>query len=214
MNEIHAIIFRMTGRSNDLLDVMNQALALLGADPDTSYDNPDTAGGVKLKPFLPRAIDEIQRGYFWKELLTQNPLTAVVGEEGRYDIPADCLRPIGIKLDPTVTQENPRYAGLMLKYEIVGQEVRTIATDPELFYIRREDDPTKWSSELDDAVCLAAAVNSGFTITDNAPLVQMRQTQLEQLVLPRARLLQSKYATNLAKYVPRGFSQLNIRMGY
>ena len=83
MNEIHAIIFRMTGRSNDLLDVMNQALALLGADPDTSYDTPDTVAGVKLKPFLPRAIDEIQRGYFWKELLTQNPLTAVAGEEGR-----------------------------------------------------------------------------------------------------------------------------------
>ena len=203
----------MTGRSTSLLDVLNHALALLGADPDISYDSPDTEAGRKMKPMLLRSIDEIQRGYFWKELLTQEALTLVSGETIHYSIPASALRPIGIKLAPDTVQAYSALGALALAYEIIGQEVITIAEDPELFFIRREDDPTKWSSELDDSICLAAAVNSGFTITDNAELVKMRQTQLEQLVLPRARLLQSKYATNLAKYMPRGFSQLRTRIG-
>lgn len=202
----------MQGRSTSLLDVLNQSLALLGADADTSYDTPDTEAGLKMKPFIPRAIDEIQRAYFWQELLTQEVLVLIVDETNKYAIPDSCLRPIGIKLDAEIEQQLPYLGKRLLKYEVIGNVVTSFAEEPELFFIRRDDDPTKWSSELDDCICLASAVNAGFSITDNAPLIQMRQTQLETLVLPKARQLQSKYKTNVAKMLPRGFSQLAVRM--
>jgi hypothetical protein len=170
-----------------------------------------------VKRFIPMSIDKMQRNYTWKELLTDATLSPVVDKPRHYSLPADCLRPLGARLDLS-GEETQTWIGstVDLKYEIIGQEivVNYESDEPlDLHYVRRDDDPTKWSSELEECICLCIAMRACFLVTDNQNLLQQLQQDLLALTLPKSRELQSKYASSSSKHLPSGFSNLRARIG-
>jgi len=205
----------MQGRSTSLLDILNLSLGFLGVDEVTDYDTPNSTAADKCKRFMLLAIDKIQRDYIWKELLTTETLVAVVDEPLNYTIPSDCLRPMGAKLPLPSTPETWIGASVDLKYDVVGQDLvlnYETTDDVEMFFVRRDDDPTKWSSELEESIALCVAMRACFLVTDNQNLMQQLTGDLLSLTLPKARELQSKYAKNYAKLLPSGFSNLQARL--
>lgn len=207
----------MQGRSTSNLDILNLALAFLGVDEVTDFDVTNSKGADKVKRFYNLVIDQIQRGYIWKELLTRTELVAVVDKPRFYDIPDSCLRPMGTRIDLTGLPQTTTFydSTLGLRYDVEGQEIEVnYETDEavELFHIRREDDPTKWSSELEEAIALGMATRACFLVTDNTNLLAQLQQDLHALTLPKARELQSKYAKNYSTLLPRGFSNLQARL--
>lgn len=198
----------MSSRSNNLLDVLNLVLAKLGEIEDSSYENPDTDAGKKVKRILPSAIDEVQREYLWSELITSAPLLST-DTEYEYEIPADSLRPLDIIFpELPIHPYLESYSGA---YELKGNKVITMSADPILEYIKRSDDPTEWSSELEDCIVLNAAINSGYLVTDNSSLINSYTQKYESLNLPRAKTLQAKKNTNVAKHLPANFRRLRAR---
>jgi len=205
----------MQGRSSTLLDILNLSLGFLGVDPVADYDNTGSTAADKCKRFMLLAIDEMQSNYLWKELLTTEELTLVVDKPRFYAIPSRCLRPVGALLDFSDQPETWIGAGVSLKYQVVGQELEVnYETDSplNLFFVRRDDDPTSWSSELERCVAYNVAINACFLVTDNQNLYQSLETKLNALTLPKARELQSKYAKNYPTYLPSGFSNLQARL--
>ena len=205
----------MQGRSTTLLDILNIALGMLGVDPVTDYDTTNSTAADKAKRFMLLSIDKMQRDYLWKELLTTRVVNKVTGNDYAYAIPDDCLRPMGAKVDfgqPTTWLG----AQQQMQYDVEGQELKVTfdTTEPvKLFFVRREDDPTKWSSELEECVALCIAMRSCFLVTDNQMLLDQLRGDLLQLTLPKARELQSKYARNYNRHLPSGFSNLRTRIG-
>lgn len=205
----------MQGRSTSLLDVLNIALGMLGVDQVYDYNTTNSTAADKAKRFMLLSIDKMQRDYLWKELQTTQVLDKVIGDDYAYVIPYNCLRPMGAKVDfgqPTTWLG----AQQQMQYEVEGQELKvTFNTDEpvELFFIRREDDPTKWSSELEECVALCVAMRACFLVTDNQALLDQLRGDLLQLTLPKARELQSKYARNYNRQLPSGFSNLRTRIG-
>ena len=205
----------MQGRSQTLLDILNIALGMLGVDPVTDYDNTNSTAADKAKRFMLLSIDKMQRDYIWKELLTTRTLVKVAGEDYNYTLPDDCLRPMGANfgLGTPITWLG---AQQQMHYDVEGQELKvTFNTDEpvELFFVRREDDPSKWSSELEECVAICIAMRACFLVTDNQMLLEQLRGDLLQLSLPKARELQSKYARNYNSHLPSGFSNLRTRIG-
>lgn len=206
----------MQGRSTTLLDILNLSLGFLGVDPVTDYDNTGSTAADKCKRFMLLAIDKMQRDYIWKELLTTEVLDVVVDEPFNYSIPTYCLRPIGAKLPTPTVPETWIGASVTLQYDVIGQDLvlnYETTDDVELFFVRRDDDPTKWSSELEECVALCVAMRACFLVTDNPNLLQQLTGDLLSLTLPKARELQSKYAKSYPTYLPSGFSNLRARIG-
>lgn len=203
----------MSSFSTDLKDVLNTSLGLLGEDEVTDYDSPDTEAGIKMRRFVDFSIREVQRDYLWVELGTKSTLTPTSGgEDYEYDLPSDCLRPLAIRYPSGSIQGHPYFNDLKPTYYLEGSSLFTTAESPELFYIRHEDDPTLWSSELENCIILKLAINSGYLITDNASLIQMYEQKFEALNLPKAKQLQSRKKTNTIKYIPDGFVNIQTRM--
>lgn len=201
----------MSSISTDLKDVLNLSLGLLGEDAITDYDNPDSEAGIKMKRFMEFSINEVQRDYLWSELSTQIALVTS-GVDYEYNLPADCLRPLGIRLNATSAEAlHPFFTKLEQSYVLEGGKLTTYASDPELFYIRSEVDPTKWSSEMEHCITLKLAVNAGLLVADNGGLVQMYEQKYEAMSLPRAKMLQSRKKTNVTKFIPEGFDNLATR---
>jgi len=204
------------GRSTTLLDILNLSLGFLGVDEVADYDITNSTAADKCKRFMLLSIDKMQRDYIWKELLKTDTLVPVVDKPRFYEIPADCLRPMGAQID--TENYTPTWAGasISLLYNVVGQELELNyeydGTAVDLFYVRRDDDPTKWSSELEESIALCVAMRACFLVTDNQNLMQQLTGDLLSLTLPKARELQSKYAKNYAKLLPSGFSNLQARL--
>lgn len=192
---------------------------MLGEDPITNIASPDTKAGIKLKVHLYTSIDEVQGSFFWQELITTETITADATDHydsrKRYALPANCLRPLGVRLQeggsglPSTT-----YTKLMQKsdelYDVEANWLLTYAESVDILYIKREDAPAEWTPELLNTIVHCAAVNAGQSITDDPQIVGNLLQKYEQLVKPRAKQLQSKYKTN-DRELPRGFSYWKAR---
>ncbi len=210
----------MQGRSATLTDIANKVLHLLGEDSVTDISSPDTAAGKKLAVFLYDSIDEVQGSFYWHELIATEEITADATDHfdgrKRYALPANCLRPLGVRDGagvtdlPETTLTRMAHEGADF-YDVEANWLLTYGSEVEILYIKREDDPTQWTAELQNCVIHAAAANSAQAITDDPNITRNALEKYERLVRPRARRLQSKYKTNEA-ILPRGFRNLHVRM--
>lgn len=205
----------MTGRETNLLGILNLSLAHLGEDEVLSFESPDSEAGIKLKRFIYQSIDEVQSNYLWQELLSTKTLTADTTDyydgRNRFPLPDDCLRPLGLRLTST-TVSHPYITFNQPEYLVEGDYIITSADDADLFYIKRDDDPVNWTSELQRCVAMSAAIDAAYLITDEAGITKNLIQKFEQITLPRAKLLQSKYKRNRGKGMPEGFSNLYARI--
>jgi hypothetical protein len=210
----------MQGRATNITEVANEVLGLLGEDPvtDITVALPDTKAGIKLKVHLYTSIDEVQRSFYWQELTTPETIAADATDHydgrKRYALPANCLRPIGVRFNDSEPLPETTYSKLMEKsddfYGVEGNFLITSAESVDILYIRREDNPTEWTSELQGCIVHAAAVNAGQSITGDPQIVSNVLQKYEQLVKPHAKRLQSIYKTN-DRELPRGFSYWKAR---
>ncbi len=200
------------------MDVLNRALTLLGEKECTNWDSPSTGAGIKVKPWVLESIDEVISSFLWQEVMTSLDIEkeADLSPDGRsrFVLPSDCLRPLGYRYTGTEAglpeTAFTRMSGMGMDsndYEIEGNELLTYGDEITLVYNRREDDPTKWTSELGRCIYHAAAINSGQSVTSDARIVANVLEKYERLVRPRARLLQSKYKKN-AQFLPQGFTYI------
>lgn len=205
----------MKGRSTSLLDIANKALGLLGEDSLTSIDPPDTEAGRKLMLFFYDSIDEVQSSFYWHELIEVVKVSDLdTNDDDLPLLPEDCLRPIHVSegafedLPPTTFTrllEQTSY-----RYRVEAGALITPATDANLYYIRRSDDPEEWTAELQRCVYHCAAVNASQLITQDSNIGRNILEKYEALVQPRARNLQSKYKNSGVKY-PQRFNNNRIR---
>jgi len=210
----------MQSRASNITDVANKVLGLLGENPvtDITANPPDTKAGIKLKVHLYDSIDEVQGSFYWQELITTETITADATDHydgrKRYALPADCLRPIGVRFQGGIDMPQTTYTRLTQEsdeyYDVESNFLITSAESVDVLYVRREDDPTLWTSELLNTVIHCSAVNAGQSITDDPQIVSNILQKYEQLVKPRSKLLQSKYKTN-QRQLPRGFSYYQAR---
>jgi hypothetical protein len=210
----------MQGRLTSLLDAANRGLGVLGSPPFTNWETPENAGGIKIKPWLLEAIDEVQGEYLWQEVMTTVTITADATKafdgRDRFALPADCLRPLGFRFPITTLPESAltKYFSMGENaYEIEGNWLLCYADEIDFVYNKRQDDPTKWTAELGRVIYHCAAVNSGQSITSDAKIVSNVLERYIKLVKPLARLLQAKYRTN-AKFLPEGFSYIQSHYTY
>lgn len=205
----------MQGRASNLVDVANLSLGLLGQPPITTLDpSADTAAGRKLAVFLYVAIDEVQRSFYWHELIKSKEIAAEAQDHfdgrKRYALPADCLRPLGVRLEGESPLPESAFTQIVAQeseynYDVEGDHLLTHAAGVHVVYIKRSDDPSEWTSELLDCIYHAAAVKAAQNITQDPGIVRNVLEAYEVMVKPRARRLQSKYKTTQT-YLPRGFS--------
>lgn len=208
----------MQSRASTITDVANRVLGLLGERPVTDITTPDTTGGEKLKVHLYDSIDEVQGSFYWQELIRYETITADAtdhyDDRKRYALPANCLRPLGVRGQGFNSFPSTTYSQLILDdaeaYSIENNWLLTYAEEVDIGYIVRSDDPTEWTPELLNCIVHCAAVNAGQAITDSPQIVVNILQKYEQLVMPRARRLQSMYKNN-DRYLPRGFTYLAIR---
>lgn len=208
----------MQSRASTLTDVANRVLGLLGEEPVTDIASPDTGAGIKLNVHLLDSIDEVQGSFYWQELIRYESITADATDHfdgrKRYALPNNCLRPLGVRytsagqLPATTYTQIVEYSDEY--YTIENNWLITYAQSADIGYIVRSDDPTEWTPELLNCIVHCAAVNSGQSITDSPQIVRNILEKYEQLVMPRARRLQSMYKTN-QRYLPKGFTYLAIR---
>lgn len=215
----------MQGRANDLREVLNLGLGLLGEDPVTTiFPTPDTEAGKKLLRYLYVCIDAVQRDFYWHELITSTQITADATNHydgrKRYALPEDCLRPLGVRLEGTGGLPATAYTKLVAQeseyhYDVEANFLITGADSVNVVYIRRSDDPTEWTSELLDCIYHSAAAKAAQLIVQDAGIVQNVLQMFEVLIKPHARRLQSKYKST-ERYLPVGFSmwQANRAGGY
>jgi len=205
----------MQGRAETLVDVANLSLGLLGQPPITTLDpSADTAAGRKLAVFLYVAIDEVQRSFYWHELIASEAIAAEATDHfdgrKRYPLPENCLRPLGVRLEGDAPLPESAYTKIVAQdseydYQVEGDTLISHATDVHVVYIKRSDDPTEWTSELLDCIYHAAAVKAAQNITQDPGIVRNVLEAYEIMVKPHARRLQSKYKTTRT-FLPRGFS--------
>lgn len=207
----------MKSRASTLLDVVNQALFLLGQDPITNFESPDDDAGVKVKAMLYEAIDEAQQSFFWQELNVVEEITvdgtAHYTGLNRFALPDDCLRPLGAKM---VSESGPD-TGLewMLQkngpaYTIDGNWIVTSSDTMHLLYTKRQDDPAEWTPELLRVTYTLLASNAALYVTGSPDVSANLFQKLEQFTKPFAKRLQSKYV-NADQWMPKGFTNLLAR---
>lgn len=212
----------MQGRATSIIDVFNKVLGLLGESPVTTITpSPDTEAGKKLEVHLYDSIDEAQSCFYWHELIVSEAIDADATDHHdgrkRYALPPNCLRPLGVRTEGTGSLPESAWTKLVAQesefdYEVEGNFLLTYSEDVKVVYIKREDDPAKWTPELLRCIVHLAAVNAAQSITQDSGIVRNLLEKYEALVKPYAKRLQSKYKTN-SRIMPRGFGAFRAHRG-
>ena len=199
----------MQGRALNLIDVLNLCLSKLGRDECQSWQpdigiHPETFDGQRMSRILLKVIDDVQRSYFWQELITTETIAAESTDATgliKYPLPVNCLRPLGARCP---TQPNV-FTDFYDYYKVEGNYLLSYNEDIEIAYIKREDDPSKWTSELLDCIEAKAAADACMMILDDKVFRRELIKEYNQLTIQSAKRLQAKYKTNYSKYLPSGF---------
>lgn len=224
----------MQGSATTSLDVLNLALSTLGKDHCDSFDpslgiEPESVEGKKVARLFNKAIDDVQRDFYWHELITTEVIAAdiIKSHDGRYryPLPDDCIRPLGVRLPSDGETLIPTaYTRLIAQdseycYDIEGNFLLTgagkdVAGDftAEIVYIRRAISPADWTSELLDCIVAKLAADAALSVTGEYRLAQALKEDYRRTIRSDARRLQSKYKTNETR-MPRGFGAWRANRG-
>lgn len=155
------------------LDVINQALVLLGDDPITSLETDSGAGAEAARVIYDRVINAqfTPDSYKFRFATKQFTLNQIQGEpvdadkggfKLAYALPSDFLCLVYLN----TTQE----------YQIYGNELRCNDTELILDYIARVDE-TLWPATFEEMVVLKLASELAKPVTDDTSLKQEYQNE-------------------------------------
>lgn len=167
-------------------------------------------------------IDEVQRSYFWHELVQSDTIAADGTDHfdgrKRYALPDACLRPLGLRLEGDSPLPETAYTRRMsheseYSYNVEANWIITDADSVNVVYLKRNDDPSKWTSELLDCIYYATAAKCAKLITQDAATIQFVHEMYQTIVNPQARTLQAKYKTD-ETLQERGFWAFKANRGW
>lgn len=150
---------------NTVVDICNMALIRLGASRITSLED-DSKQALLCKEYYQQTSDEVVEDFEWPEAITRADLaqlaeTPEYGYDYVYQLPTNplCLRVLDAD-DPDVD------------YRIEGRKLYTDAEDIEIRYLARITDPTKYSSQLAEAIALRLASKLAFSLPNQGTMYQ------------------------------------------
>ncbi|KKM96104.1 hypothetical protein LCGC14_1181490 [marine sediment metagenome] len=151
------------------IDMVNNALLLLGAAPITSFeDTGDTVTLVKTRYSFLR--DSILTSYPWSFAKKRAQLTELLDEGGTtvtplfdfsraYELPPDCLRVLDTDLGATAWKKEGRY-------------IVTDSTSAAILYIARIVDVNMWPPDFQEAFAAQLAADISYSLTKKLDLQQ------------------------------------------
>ena len=164
------------------LIIWNKALSFLGERKLAALDD-DTPSSRVLDLHYDTVRDSLLRSHRWnfarKRVAIDADATApAFGWSYAYDLPTDCLR---------VLELNGRQAAQNdADFEIEDGQLLTDASECNLVYIYRNDDPSTYDPLFTEALCLKLAIAACLEITQSTTKKGELLQELEQITLPEA----------------------------
>lgn len=138
-------------------DLVNVALARIGAKSISDLDNDTTAEAVEARRVYYNLRDRLMRAHPWNFLtkraaLSDSGADPVFGWDEGFALPNDFLRIISVHATDDNDDQPP--------YKLEKQDISSTMTDVLLInsstcylrYVYKETDPTKWITDFQDAV--------------------------------------------------------------
>jgi hypothetical protein len=149
------------------VQVVNQALILIGADEIMSIDEASTQAR-KAKQIWHDIVESVQRCHPWKCCLARASLamltsTPAFGYAFQYQLPSNpyCLR--------VLEMDSPE-----LRFTVEGRLLLTDEETANILYIAKVEDVTQWDALLRRAVSCLIASDLAYSIAQSAKLAETR----------------------------------------
>lgn len=153
------------------VSVANDCLIRLGSEPISALSQ-ECKRAKALNAVWDQTRDAELRRYHWKfaikrALLSPTSTTPEFEYDYEYDLPADCIKVIGIS-DDIDEDENADD----LPFSVEGdKKLRCDESEIYLKYIFRQDDPASWDSCFAEAFALRLAMKIGYALTQSSAVV-------------------------------------------
>lgn len=153
------------------VSICNRAIRRIGAEPITSLAGTDHMS-VLCNTLYEPARDDLLYSHPWNFAIARDSLSADVATPDfeytvQYSLPSDCLRVL--RLNNTKDD-----------YRIEGRKILCDVTAPlKMIYIKKETDPTKFSSGFAECLALKIAQDMGYALAANASMVRGLSEQLK-----------------------------------
>ena len=152
--------------ATSVVQICNQALDLLGADPIADLEDPSKAAGL-CKRNYPLARDAALRAYPWNCAVARAQLAALAsaplyGFTAAYQLPVNCLRVLDVDGDPSPG----------LRWRVEGNTLLADTTGAlSIRYVRAIEDPARFdallvqssAARLAAVICFAVTGKDGLT---------------------------------------------------
>lgn len=163
------------------VDLVNNALTLLGADLITSIDDPVKAA-ILSKQKLPSVRDGVLREFTWNCATAQVSLAPLAtgpafGYAKSFQIPSDCLRIVSLENSPS--------------YIVIGRTIQCDSTEVKLTYIQRIVDVSQFDALLAMAIEARLAADLAYPLLQSGT-VRDAMFQMYDLTLKKAKGIDSR----------------------
>jgi hypothetical protein len=153
--------------------ICNQALALVGAEPISSFsDNTKTARFCQTL-FAPTR-DALLRSHYWNFAIARIQLAQLVDVplfeySSAYALPNDCLRVI-------------RLSDRDAQFKIEGRKLFCYLSEAYIQYVKKETDTSKWDNYFIEALSYLLASKLAYPLVQSTSLAGSLFAQYEQIV--------------------------------
>jgi hypothetical protein len=146
------------------IDICNLALTRAGHATITALDE-SSAEATQCGLLYDHCRKETLRAFPWNFAVKVVELAALVdpghrGHTYRYQLPADCLRPLEILNDDGSEWD--------MAYRVYGRELHTSAAPVHLEYVANLTDPTKYDAEFISALSYRLAADLAIALAQDA----------------------------------------------
>ncbi len=163
-------------------EIAAMAMVLLGQPPIIDIDDTSVPNAVKCKAALPITRDAMLREYPWAFAIARIDLTAdvsapVFGYSYKFQLPADCLRVLGVSDNST-------------PYVIEGQYLFADVDAISVRYVQRVIAAGMFDSLFTECLAIRLARDLAYSILKKASMVQA-MNDLYRMTAPVARVVDS-----------------------
>lgn len=161
-----------------IVGIVNSALVKIGADTITSLTD-DSAEARAANAQYEKLRDEVLRGHPWNFAVARMQLAQVADDPAfgfahQYQLPADCLRVLGMSDD-------------RIRFVIEGRRLLTDEATAKIVYIRQVTDPNEFDTFFRETFALRIAADLAFTLVNSNTLANaMMQLYLDHLAKARS----------------------------
>lgn len=169
------------------LDIVNEALGLLGEMPIDDIDDTQDPKAVKAKAFWEITRDQLLERASWtfalcRAQLEQDATAPTYGFDYAYTIPSDCINIVDVTI---YTDDMERDDRSRASYRVESGRILSNESTLYIKYVRRIEEPGRFSPLFASAMAGALAVKLGASMTKSAAVVQA-MLQYSENVLRRA----------------------------